>query len=127
MQVQIDKTKIIKQAERNRLKRMKQYSDEQIDAIISDPDYISDTGKKYAAVGAIVPVLVASGIAHLGDDSLGDYSKPLLSGISLASTGIGYLTGRQIANQRVHDARKIQEINNKKILTQGSIINDYRN
>lgn len=122
MQVQVDKSKIIKQAEKNRLKQMQQYTPEQIDAIVNDPDYISDAGRKYAAVGAIVPVLAASGIAALGDDTLGDYSKPLLSGLSLASTGIGYLTGRQIANQRLHDARKIQISNNKRAMNSGGII-----
>jgi hypothetical protein len=122
MQVQVDKSKIIKQAEKNRLKQLQLYSPEQIDEIVNDPDYISDTGKKYAALGAVVPVIAASAIAHLGDDSLSDYSKPLLSGLSLASTGIGYLTGRQIANQRLHDARKIQILNNKRAMNSGGYI-----
>lgn len=122
MLVPINKTKIIKQAERNRLKQMKQYSPEQIETIVNDPDYISDTGKKYAAAGAVIPMLAASGIAAIGDESISDFSKPILTGISLASTGLGYLTGRQIANTRLHDARKVQEINNNKIIASGGYI-----
>lgn len=111
MQIQVDKTKIIKQAEKNRLKKIKQYSPEQMEEIINNPDYINDTGRKFAVLGSVIPVLTAGAINELGGDIDSDYIKPILTGTTIAGVGIGYITGRQIANQRIHDINKIKERN----------------
>lgn len=102
MQYKINKNELVS--------RVNSLSPEERDSITNNPDYIGDKGFKYSKIGSIIPIIAAAGITGTTDNTIDDIDPALLTGATLASTGTGYLLGRQVATQRVQDIKNYNNI-----------------